>query len=86
MGQTALKKEEVLEVEEVPEGGIGDFAMSDEDFSALEQEEAESQVGTEGIATVIEFSDISKRMASLGRYGDDMVVHVETGELVGTKP
>ena len=82
MGQTALKKEEVLEVEEVPEGGIGDFAMSDEDFSALEQEEAESQVGTEGIATVIEFSDISKRMASLGRYGDDMVVHVETGELV----
>ena len=82
MGQTALKKEEILEVEEVPEGGIGDFAMSDEDFSALEQEEAESQVGTEGIATVIEFSDISKRMASLGRYGDDMVVHVETGELV----
>lgn len=82
MGQTALKKEELLEVEEVPEGGIGDFAMSDEDFSALEQEEAESQVGTEGIANVLEFSDISKRMASLGRYGDDMVVHVETGELV----
>jgi len=83
MGQTALKKdEELLEVEEVPEGGIGDFAMSDEDFAVLEAEEAEKQVGSEGIGNVVEFSEVSKRMASLGRYGDDMVVHVETGELV----
>ena len=82
MGQTALKEEELLEIEEVPEGGIGDFAMSDEEFSVLEKEEAESQVGTEGIGNVLEFTGVSKRMASLGRYGDDMVVHVETGELV----
>ena len=82
MGQPALKEEELLEIEEVPEGGIGDFAMSDEDFSVLETEEAESQVGTAGIANVLEFTGVSKRMASLGRYGDDMVVHVETGELV----
>ena len=82
MGQPALKEEELLEIEEVPEGGIGDFAMSDDDFSVLETEEAESQVGTEGIANVLEFTGVSKRMASLGRYGDDMVVHVETGELV----
>jgi len=82
MGQTALKEEELLELEEVPEGGIGDFAMSDEEFSVLEKEEAESQVGTEGIGNVLEFTGVSKRMASLGRYGDDMVVHVETGELV----
>jgi len=82
MGQPALKEEELLEIEEVPEGGIGDFAMSDEDFSVLETEEAESQVGTEGIGNVLEFTGVSKRMASLGRYGDDMVVHVETGELV----
>ena len=64
---------------EVPEGGIADFVMSDENLDLLAQEEANNQFGTEGLA---EFSEVAQRMASYGRFGDDKIVHVETGEIV----
>lgn len=68
-----------LQEELIPAGGIADFVMSDAEIAALESEETEKQFGTGGIAR---FEPIAKRMASYGRYGDDQVVHAETGELL----
>jgi len=73
MAQAALQEEMI------PSGGIADFIMSDAEIAALESEETKQQFGTEGIAR---FEPIAKRMASYGRYGDDQVAHVETGELL----
>ena len=68
-----------LQEEFIPAGGIADFVMSDAEIADLESEETEQQFGTAGIAR---FEPIAKRMASYGRYGDDRVAHVETGELL----
>ena len=70
---------EQLEIEEVPSGGIGDFVMSDQDFRVLERQNAEEEYGNEGIAR---FEDTASRIAAYGRFGDDQVAHVETGELI----
>ncbi len=75
MAQAARK----AEVFEFPSGGIADFYMEDDEIAALEREEAKEQFGNKGIAN---FSGVATRMASYGRYGDDTVAHVETGELV----
>ena len=64
---------------DMPAGGIGDFIYTDEEIKLLEKKEVEDQYGTEGIAT---FNDIGRKMANYGRYGDDTVAHVETGELI----
>lgn len=64
---------------DMPAGGIGDFIYTDEEIKLLEKKEVEDQYGTEGIAT---FNDIGRNMANYGRYGDDTVAHVETGELI----
>ena len=68
-----------LKTEEIPAGGIADFVMTDEQIELLETEELQEQFGTNGIA---QFSDVGKKMANFGRYGDDTVAHVETGELI----
>jgi len=73
--QTA-KKETVFEF---PDGGIADFYMTDEQFAELERRE---EVGHGGIANV---HNIADRIAEYGRYGDDTLAHVETGELVVPK-
>jgi len=78
MAQTA----QTLTEEQIPAGGIADFVMSDEEIAALEAEEAREEFGENGIAN---FPDVAKRMASYGRYGDDQVVHAETGELMVPK-
>lgn len=67
---------------EFPTGGIANFYMEDHEIEALEREEAEEEFGSAGIAT---FEPIAHRMASYGRYGDDTVAHVETGELIVPK-
>ena len=77
MARKALKEEF-----EFPAGGIADFYMEDHEIEALERAEAEEEFGSAGIAT---FQPIANRMASYGRYGDDTVAHVETGELVVPK-
>ena len=64
---------------EFPAGGIANFYMEDDEIAALEREEAKEQFGSKGIAN---FSDVATRMASYGRYGDDTLAHVETGELI----
>jgi len=77
-----MAKQATQEVLEFPSGGIADFYMEDHEIEALEAEEAEEAFGSAGIAT---FKPIAHRMASYGRYGDDTVAHVETGELVVPK-
>ena len=72
----AAKKETVFEF---PEGGIADFYMTDEQFAELERRE---QVGHGGITNVHHIAD---RIAEYGRYGDDTLAHVETGELIVPK-
>ena len=77
MANSAVKEEFVF-----PRGGIADFYMEDHEIEALEREEAAQEFGSAGIAT---FEPIAHRMASYGRYGDDTVAHVETGELIVPK-
>jgi len=72
----AAKKETVFEF---PDGGIADFYMTDDQFAELERRET---VGHGGIANV---HNIADRIAEYGRYGDDTLAHVETGELVVPK-
>jgi hypothetical protein len=68
---------------ECPFGGIASFRMSDEELANLDREQdeqlAEEVYGSEGISR---FTEIASDMAGLGRYGDDVVVHAQTGELV----
>jgi len=64
---------------DIPEGGIGSFAMSEEDFEILEAEEAKKEFGESGLA---QFTAVAKKMAGHGRYGDDSVAHIQTGEMV----
>ena len=63
----------------MPAGGIGDFIYTDEELDILEAKELEEAFGKDGIA---QFKDVGKKIAEYGRYGDDTVAHVETGELV----
>jgi hypothetical protein len=67
----------------VPSGGIASFRMSDEELANLDREDDEQLVeevyGGEGISR---FTEIASDMAGLGRYGDDVIVHAQTGELV----
>lgn len=71
--------DQALKQETIPAGGIADFVMTDEQIEQLEAEELREQFGTNGIA---QFADVGKKMANFGRYGDDTVAHVETGELI----
>jgi len=68
---------------EIPDGGIAGFMMSDEDFAELARQESERSFGNKGIAG---FSDTATKMAALGRYGDDSLIHAQTGEIVVPKP
>ena len=64
---------------EVPEGGIGGFVMSAEDMAVLAAHEAKKEFGDGGLA---QFTEVAKKMAGHGRFGDDSVAHIQTGELV----
>ena len=79
MANLAKKKQESTDELEVPTGGIGDFAMSDEDFSTLEAEEAKKEFGEQGLA---QFTAVAEKMAGHGRFGDDSVAHIQTGEII----
>jgi hypothetical protein len=77
MAKSAVKEEFII-----PAGGIADFYMEDSEIAALEKEEGQKAYGEKGIAN---FEQVASRMASYGRYGDDRVAHVETGELIVPK-
>lgn len=71
----------LVEEMQVPNGGIADFVMSDEDIDAVygPDDDGAEEYGTEGLG---QFTDVANQMAAKGRYGDDLVAHVESGELV----
>ena len=71
--------DQALKQEDIPSGGIADFIYSDEEIKLLEEKELQDLYGENGIA---QFKAIGKEMANFGRYGDDTVAHVETGELI----
>ena len=71
--------DQALKQEDIPSGGIADFIYSDEEIKLLEEKELQDLYGQNGIA---QFKTIGKEMANFGRYGDDTVAHVETGELI----
>ena len=68
-----------IKEEKIPSGGIADFIYTDEELQTLENQEVEQEFGKGGIA---QFKEVGKKIATYGRYGDDTVAHVETGELI----
>ena len=74
MAEVAEKKEELT----VPDGGIGDFIMEDDEIEEVYGEKA-SDYGDDGIA---QFPALAERMAKYGRNEDNMLAHVAEGELV----
>jgi hypothetical protein len=75
----AAEMTQTMDATSIPEGGIADFVMSDSDMAALEQEQAQKEFGGNGIA---QFKEAATRMAGYGRFGDDSVAHVQTGEII----
>lgn len=79
MAQANAQMEELA----IPDGGIGDFVMEDDEIEEvygpdLEDDDAE-EFGDEGIA---QFPVLTKKMAAMGRNGDNALAHLEKGELV----
>ena len=74
----AAQEDETLEL---PEGGIAAFVMSDEDADEIygPDEDGTEEFGEDGIA---QFPALTKKMAAMGREGDDTIAHVQTGELI----
>tara|TARA_R100001377_G_C3194405_1_gene112004 strand:+ start:2480 stop:4126 length:1647 start_codon:yes stop_codon:yes gene_type:complete len=73
MAEAAMIEEEI----KVPEGGIADFIMDDADADAIYG--ADEVVPSGGIG---QFEDVAQEMAAAGREGDDVIAHLETGELI----
>lgn len=77
----AAEAEQVEELT-VPDGGIGDLIMEDDEIEAVygeEEDDGTEEFGDEGIA---QFPALTKKMAAMGREGDDTIAHVKTGELI----
>jgi len=70
-----------LDAMTVPDGGIGDFIMEDAEIEEAygPDDDGMEEYGDEGIA---QFPALTKKMAAMGRGGDDVVAHLQTGEIV----
>ena len=77
MAATAEKIEEL----EIPDGGIGDFVMEDDEREAVYGRKGgkKEDFGDAGIA---QFPELAKKMATYGRNEDKYLAHVAEGELV----
>ena len=80
------QKEEIMEI---PDGGIADFVMSDKEAEDAygpdtEVDDTDDTDGTEefGDDGIAQFPALTKKMAAMGREGDDNLAHVQTGELI----
>ena len=74
MAAEAMMQEQI----EVPDGGIAELVMEDQDVDEVYGAD-EDEVPSGGIA---QFASVAEQMAALGREGDDILGHLETGELV----
>ena len=80
----ALPAEQELEEVIIPDGGIADFIISDEDYDELARQEASKTYGESG--GIAEFQEQAARMAKYGRGGDQFVAHLAPGEIVVPAP
>lgn len=80
----ALPAEQELEEVIIPDGGIADFIISDEDYDELARQEASKTFGESG--GIAEFKEQAARMAEYGRGGDQFVAHLAPGEIVVPAP
>jgi len=74
MAAEAMMQEQM----EVPDGGIAELVMEDQDVDEVYGAD-EDEVPSGGIA---QFASVAEQMAAMGREGDDILGHLETGELV----
>ena len=74
MAKTAMMQEEI----EVPDGGIAELVMDDQTADEVYGAD-EEEVPSGGIA---QFESVADQMAAMGREGDNMLAHLESGELV----
>ena len=74
MAAEAMMQEDI----EVPEGGIAELVMDDQTADEVYGAD-EDEVPSGGIA---QFESVAEQMAAMGREGDNMLAHLETGELV----
>ena len=77
MAKTAEKIEEL----EIPDGGIGDFVMEDDEREAVYGRKGGKEVDF-GEAGIAQFPELAKKMATYGRNEDKYLAHVAEGELV----
>jgi len=74
------KANQKLDEMTVPDGGIGNFIMEDAEIEeAYGPDDGMEEYGDKGIA---QFPALTKKMAAMGREGDDVVAHLQTGEIV----
>ena len=74
MAAEAMMQEDI----EVPEGGIAELVMDDQTAEEVYGAD-EEDVPSGGIA---QFQSVAEQMAAMGREGDNMLAHLESGELV----
>ena len=74
MAAEAMMQEEI----EVPDGGIAELVMDDQTADEVYGAD-EDEVPSGGIA---QFESVAEQMAAMGREGDNMLAHLESGELV----
>lgn len=70
MQSSVQEKPEQEALLNIPEGGIAEFMAPDD---------MEDEYGSDGIA---QFPALTKKMAAMGREGDDVVAHLQSGEMV----
>ena len=74
MAQAEMVEEQI----NVPDGGIAELVMDDSTANAVYDDE-EDAAPEGGIA---QFKTVAEQMAAMGREGDNMLAHLESGELV----
>ena len=66
--------------------GLGSFALNDDELIAYNTEIEAYEKSIGDVGGIADLGAIRARMEEVGRFGDDALAHVETGELVVPKP
>jgi len=66
--------------------GLGSFALNDDEIRAYNTEIEAYEKSIGDVGGIADLGAIRARMEEVGRFGDDALAHVETGELVVPKP
>ena len=66
--------------------GLGSFALKNNEIEAYRNEIEAHEESIGDVGGIADLGAIRARMEEMGRFGDDALAHVETGELVVPKP